>query len=69
VASKLFIALGFVLLLHFTECFANERTRRLKHPVILAATEALKVLVLNPYQLAWRGRIIRLTLCEKEQGP
>jgi hypothetical protein len=69
VGSKLFVTLGFVLPLHFMQRFANERTRRIKHPVTLGASEALKVLVLNPYKLAWHCGIIRLTMCKMEQGP
>jgi hypothetical protein len=67
VSSKLFVALGFVLLLHSIQGFVKERTRRLKHPVALGATEALKVLFLNPYQLAGHGWSIGLTMCKREQ--
>jgi len=50
--GKLFETLGFVLLLHFIQRFTNGRTGRLKRPITLGATEALKVLFLNPYSLA-----------------
>jgi hypothetical protein len=66
VGSKLFVTLGFVLPLHFIQRLASKRTRRIKHPVTLGATEALKLLVLNPYQLA-HGRIISPTMCKSEQ--
>ena len=42
--------------------------RRLKHPVTLGAAETLKVLVLNPYQLAWHGSSIRLAMCKKQNS-
>ncbi len=67
VSSKFFVALGFVLLLHSIQGFVKERTGRLKHPVALGATEALKVLFLIPYQLAWHGWSIGLTMCKREQ--
>jgi hypothetical protein len=67
VGSKLLVALGFVLLLHSIQGFVKERTRRLKHPVALGAAEALKALFLNPYQLAWHGWSMGLTMCKKEQ--
>src|ERR1700675_3710447 len=67
VGSKLFVALGFVLLLHAIERFVKERTGWLKHPVALGATEALKARFLNPYLLAWHGWSIGLTLCKREQ--
>jgi hypothetical protein len=69
VGSKLFVTLGFVLPLHFIKRFGNERTSRTKQPVTLGASEALKVPVLNPYQLAWHWRIIRRAMCKMEQGP
>ena len=69
VGSKLFVALAFILLLHFIQRFEGERTRRLKHPVTLGATEALKVLFLNPYQLAWHGPSIRLAMYKTGQFP
>src|SRR6266850_2041542 len=59
VGSKLFVALAFVVLLHFIQGFVEGRTRRPKHPAALRATEAQKVLALHPYQLAWHGRSIR----------
>jgi len=49
VGSKLFVTLRFVLQFHFIECFVKGRTGRLKHPVAVGATEALKVPVLHPY--------------------
>jgi len=67
VGSKLFVTMGFKRLLHFIPRFANERTRRLKHPVTLGATEALKVSFLNPYPLAWHCRSISLTMCKRER--
>jgi hypothetical protein len=67
VGSKLFVTLSFVLPLHFIERFANDRNRRIEHPVALRATEALKVLFLNPYELA-HVRIISLAMCNSEQG-
>jgi hypothetical protein len=67
VGSNLFVALAFILLLHFIRWFLKERTGGLKPPVTLGATEALKLLALNPYQLAWHGRSIRLTMCKTER--
>jgi len=67
--SKLLVTLGFVLLLHFIQRFEDERTRRLKHPVTLGATEALKVLLINPHQRAWHSRSIRLAMSKTEQYP
>src|SRR6266852_6377963 len=59
VGGKLFVALGFVLLLHFIQGFVKGRARGLEQPVALGATEALKVLFLNPHQHAWHGGSIR----------
>src|ERR1700674_1461992 len=67
--SKLLVTLGLVPLLHFLQRFANERTGRIKHPVTLGATEALKVLVFNPNQLPRHSRSISLSMCKMEQGP
>jgi hypothetical protein len=67
VGSKLLVSLGFVLLLHFLQRFEDDRTRGLKHPVALGATEALEVLLINPHQLAWHGRSIRLR-CVKQNN-
>jgi hypothetical protein len=44
---------------------ANERTGGLKGPVALGASEALKILLLNPNQLAWHGRSISLPCAKK----
>src|SRR6266404_1511778 len=60
VGGKLFVTLGFVLLLHIIQRFVKRSARRFKHPVALGATKALKVLLLSPHQLAWHGRSIRL---------
>src|SRR6266849_6754955 len=68
VGGKLFVALVFVLLLHFIQRFVKGRTRGLKHPAALGATEALKVLALNPHQLAWYGRSIRPYPCVKQNS-
>jgi len=68
VGSKLFVALFFILLLHFIQGFVKGRARRLKHPVALGATEALKLLALNPYRLAWHGRSISLPCVKKSSG-
>jgi hypothetical protein len=64
VGSKFFVPLGFVLLLHFFQVFVFERTRRLKHPVTLGATESLEGMALNPYSLARHCRIINLSVGE-----
>jgi hypothetical protein len=50
--SELFIAFRFIGFLHFIKRSANERTGRLEHPLTVRAAEALKILVLNPDQLA-----------------
>ena len=67
VGSKLFVTLGFVLLLHFNQRFRNNRTRRLKHPITLGATKALKVLALHPYALTWHGHSIGPIMSKVEQ--
>ena len=67
VSSKLFVTLGFVLLLHFNQRFRNNRTRRLKHPITLGATEPLEVRLLDPYQLARHCGSIRLRMSKTEQ--
>jgi hypothetical protein len=59
VGSKFFLTLGFILLFHFIKRITSERTSRLKLPVTFGATEALKLMLLNPYQLARHGRSIR----------
>ena len=53
--SKLFFTLGYVIPFHFIERIADERTMGLELPVTLGATEALKILVLNPFQCALHG--------------
>jgi hypothetical protein len=62
VGGKLFVPLGFVLLLHFFQVFADERTRRLKHPVTLGAAESLEGMALDPHSMARHGRIISLSV-------
>ena len=52
VSCELFVALGFVRLLHLVKWFADERTNRIEHPLTLRASEALKILALNPDQVA-----------------
>jgi hypothetical protein len=52
VGGKLFVPLSFVLLLHFFQVFTDERTRRLKHPVTLGASESLEGMALDPDALA-----------------
>jgi hypothetical protein len=49
VGSKLFFTFGFVFPLHFLERIARGRTKRPKLPVTLGASEALKILALNPF--------------------
>ena len=49
--SKFPVTLGFVFLLHFLKRIANDRTKRIKHPITLRATEVHKTLALNPTQL------------------
>ena len=66
VGSELFVTLGLVFPLHFIKRIARERTRMVKLPITLGATEALKVLVLNPYHLA-HCRIIDLVVYKSEQ--
>jgi hypothetical protein len=66
VGSKLYITQGFVLPLHFIQRFATELVRRPIDPVTLGATKALKVLGLNPYQLAWHAQSISLTVYKTE---
>jgi hypothetical protein len=60
VGSKLFVPLGFKLLLHLFQVFANERPGRLEHPVTLGAAESLEGMALDPYSLARHCRIISL---------
>ena len=60
VGSKLSVSLGFKLLLHLFQVFANERIRRIKHPVTLGAPESLEGMALDPYSLARHCRIISL---------
>ena len=67
VGGKLFVTLGLVLLLHFIQRLADDRTRRMKQPITLGATETLEGAVLNPNQLARHGHIISLTVCKTEQ--
>ena len=49
VGSKPFVTFGFVFPLHFINRITRERTWRVKPPVTLGATEALKILALNPF--------------------
>jgi hypothetical protein len=53
VGNKFLVTLGFVPLPHCIKRIAMERTGRVKHPVTFGATEAHKILALNPYQFAW----------------
>jgi hypothetical protein len=69
VGSKLFVTVGLVVPLHFIQRSANDRTRGLKHPFALGATKALRVLALNPYQLAWHDRSISLAMSKTEYHP
>jgi len=68
VGSKLFVTLGLVLLLHFIQRFANDRTRRIKQPVTLGATKTLTVLVLNPSQPTPHGHSIGVAACSVRMG-
>jgi hypothetical protein len=65
--SKLFVALGFVIPFHFIKRIADERPKRLELPVALGATEALKILALNPFQLALHCCIITPSVSKTEQ--
>ena len=49
VGRKLLVALSFVFPLHFIERVARQHVRRAKLPVAPGATEALKILALNPF--------------------
>jgi hypothetical protein len=49
VGSKLCVTFGFVFSLHFIKRIAHGRAERFKLPVTLGATEALKILALNPF--------------------
>jgi hypothetical protein len=49
VGSKFFVSLGFILPLHFIKRRTYGRARRIKLPVTRRATEALKILTLNPF--------------------
>jgi hypothetical protein len=69
VGGKLIVTPGLVLLLHLIERSVDERISRLKHPATLGAAEALKVILLDPYQLARHGRSICLTVYKTEQCP
>jgi hypothetical protein len=48
-AAQLLVTFGFVFRLHFLKRIAREHTRRVKLPVTFGATEALKILALNPF--------------------
>ena len=52
VGCELFVALCFVGLLHLVKRFVDERTSRIEHPLTFRASEALKILALNPDQFA-----------------
>lgn len=53
VGSKLCVTPDLVLPLHFGDrSAANAPPRRLKYPITVGAAKALKVLALNPYELA-----------------
>jgi hypothetical protein len=49
VSSKLCVTLGFVPPLHLIKRIARGRAERLELPATLGATEALKILALNPF--------------------
>jgi hypothetical protein len=49
VGRKLCVTFGFVFPLHLIKRIAHGRAERLKLPVTLGATEALKILALNPF--------------------
>ena len=66
VGGEIFVTLGLVLLLHFLQGFGNNRTGRLKHPFTLGAAVALKVLALDPYQLAGHGPEYTPVPCPKQ---
>jgi hypothetical protein len=58
VGCELFVALGFVGLLHLVKRFVDERTSRIEHPLTFRASEALKILALNPDHLRGITRIM-----------
>lgn len=58
VGGELFVALGFVSLLHLVKRCADERIGRMEYPLTLGASEARKVRALNPVQTARHCRII-----------
>jgi hypothetical protein len=68
VGSKLLVTLALVLHLHFIERDTGDRIRRLKLPVTLGATEAQKILALNPIQLAWHLCIIPKRCAKQYSG-
>ena len=67
--SKLFITLGFVIPFHFIKRIADKRTKGLELPATLGATEALKILFLNPFQCALHCRIVSPAVCLKQNNP
>lgn len=58
VGGELFVALGFVSLLHLVKRRADEGTSRMEYPLTLGASEPHKVRALNPDQTARHCRII-----------
>src|SRR6266850_1253584 len=61
VGSKLFVALAFVVLLHFIQGFVEGRTRRPKHPSPESSGPSS-----IPACVAW-AQYTLLTMCKKEQ--
>jgi len=65
--SKLFFTLGYVIPFHFIKRIADERTLGIEPPITLGATEAQKILVLNPFQCALHCYIITPAVSKTEQ--
>lgn len=56
--GKFLVTLGLVLRHHFLKCIADERARRVKHPVALGASEAVKILGLDLNKLAGHRELV-----------
>jgi hypothetical protein len=56
VYGELFVKFGLICLLHLIKRTTDERTGRFKYPLTLRASEAQKILALNPHQLACHCR-------------
>jgi hypothetical protein len=64
---KLFFALGYVIPFDLIKRITDERTMGLELPATLRATEAQKILILNPFQFAFHCSIITPAVSKTEQ--